>query len=690
MAGEFGFDASFSISAAEELRPEAEYAAAHFGCPVNYHASRDNCLALVLSAAEGFPDEGFRLEVDEHHILIKAAHRGGIFNGLQALFRLLPAQIYRKGEGVAGCRIPCCVFEDAPRYPYRGVMLDVARTWMDYDSLIRYVDLLAYHGINKLHLHLTDDEGWRIEILSHPELALEGGFRGGDAKNVAVYGMWDKRYGGYYTQEQLRALVAYAAVRNIEIIPEIDLPGHSRAIASVYPEIRCNYAPDLKATVGYDYRSAWCVAREENYLLLEDILKEVCALFPSEYVHVGGDEVEVSQWRRCPDCNRYMRSHGIQDVHRLQQVFMKRVEEILSKYGKTSAVWNEAVKHASLDGKTRVYGWENLKEARAVAAKGYPTVVMPAERFYLDMRQGKHEEGHSWAGVFDARDLFGFDLEKSGFTPSERSRVLGFECPFWSETYLSHRPESSQYIDYMCFPRIAAMARLAWNGNGEGWERYYRELKTVHYDRMSAMGILFRLFPPKLNDSEGVLSLTSDDGSDIYYCDEEGVEHRYLEPLQTRSPHKYRFFSRRGTGRSPYVAHASYYRTITPELQITSTMGESRRLPYTKASTYRGMSRTLRGCRTGDVITYRFSAPLHCREIFLQTGYRQLPKTIITTGYVEVSYDGVHFERCGELEAGSVTLRLQRPFRCLRIVSTSDGNGTPYVHIQPPQIKPLL
>ena len=190
------------------------------------------------------------------------------------------------------------------------MMLDVARTWMEPAALKRYVDLLSYHGINKLHLHLSDDEGWRIEIRSHPELAAVGGFRGGDSPVRPVYGKWDEKYGGYYTQEQMRELIAYAALRNIEIIPEIDLPGHSRCIASVRPEIRCDYPADTASTNGYDYRSAWCVAREENYALLEDILGELCALFPSEYIHIGGDEVDAAQWQRCPDCRALMRQRG--------------------------------------------------------------------------------------------------------------------------------------------------------------------------------------------------------------------------------------------------------------------------------------------------------------------------------------------------------------------------------------------
>ena len=580
---------------------------------------------------------------------------------------------------------------DIPRFAYRGMMLDVARTWMEPAALKRYVDLLSYHGINKLHLHLSDDEGWRIEIRSHPELAAVGGFRGGDSPVRPVYGKWDEKYGGYYTQEQMRELIAYAALRNIEIIPEIDLPGHSRCIASVRPEIRCDYPADTASTNGYDYRSAWCVAREENYALLEDILGELCALFPSEYIHIGGDEVDAAQWQRCPDCRALMRQRGIDDPHRLEDLFMERVAAILARHGKRPAVWNEAVRTGAFARDCRVYGWESVKACLAATEQGYPTVVMPGESFYFDMRQTPTEEGHDWAAIFDARKTFGFDLAARGFTPERMRHVVGLQGAFFSEAYIGHEPEKPDYIDYMCFPRICALSRIAWSGNAEGWEAYCSELVAEHYDRMAAMGIRFRLFPPKIAYRDGMLSAATDDGSELFYlCDDDPEEHPYTQPLRTAQPHRYRFVARRDTGRSPYTAHKSYYRTIAPALTIATSMGESAQFPYTNASTYRGIARTRRACRQNDWVLYTFAEPVRCREMLLQTGNRQLPKTILTTGYAEVSYDGRTFRRVVDLERGSIRLRPDRPVKAVRLVSTCDDNGTPYVTLQPPQIKPVL
>ena len=301
------------------------------------------------------------------------------------------------------------------------------------------------------------------------------------------------------------------------------------------------------------------------------------------------------------------------------------------------------------------------------------------------MRQTPQEEGHDWAAVFDAKKVFGFDFTEKGFSDEQMRNVVGLQGTFFSEAYVSHEPEKPDYLDYMCFPRICALARIAWRGNCEGWDAYYREL-TDHYDRMAAMGIRVRLFPPKVSYKEGAFTVVADDGSEIFYLKGDSPEeHRYTGPIKTEKPHLYRFLTRYKTGRSPYAADKSYYRTLAPAVTITTSMGESTQFPYTNASAYKGLARTRRTCRQQDWILYTYEQPVKCREMLLQTGNRQLPKTIITTGYAEVSY-----ERAGDLEKGSITLKPGRPVKSVRIVSTCDDNGTPYVTIQPPQIKPVL
>ena len=314
---------------------------------------------------------------------------------------------------------------------------------------------------------------------------------------------------------------------------------------------------------------------------------------------------------------------------------------------------------------------------------------MPGEYFYFDMRQTPREDGHDWAAIFDAKKVYGFGF--AGFTPEQMRHVEGLQGTFFSEAYVSHEPEKPDYLDYMLFPRVCALARIAWSGNDAGWDAYYKELKGEHYDRMAAMGIRFRLFPPRLSYKEGTFTASADDGSAIFYLvDGTPEEHRYTGPVRTAKPHRYRFFTRYKTARSPFVADKSRWRAITPAVGITTSMGESAKFPYTNASNYKGLSRTRRACRQQDWIVYTFDEPVKCREMYLQTGNRQLPKTIVTTGYAEISYDGTAFERAGDLEMGSITLRPERAVKAVRIVSTCDDNGTPYVTIQPPVVKPVL
>ena len=324
--------------------------------------------------------EGYRLTVDSNNIRIIGGDAAGVFNGIQTLLQILPAEIY-SGKCKFPLSIPCCVIEDSPKFAYRGFMLDVARTWISADRVKRYIDLMAYLKLNKLHFHLTDDEGWRIEIKSHPELATIGGFRGGDSPVYPRYAKFDQKWGGYYTQEELRDIVAYAAQRNIEVIPEVDMPGHSLALGTIRPDILCNYTPNLSISNGLDIRNVWCAAKESNYALIDDIIREMSTIFTSDYIHIGGDEVNMSQWKSCPDCQRLKAEKGLKDEKQIEDYFIARTTEILAKYGKKPAVWNEGIDGGLLPTTTRVHGWASIKACLAATSKGYPTIIMPGHYY---------------------------------------------------------------------------------------------------------------------------------------------------------------------------------------------------------------------------------------------------------------------------------------------------------------------
>lgn len=671
---------------AEELLPAAEYLADHLGLRVS-----DKHSAIMLTYDPVMQGEEYRISIGDDGIWVVGGCYAGIFNGITTLLQLLPDDTYNSTPSYP-IALPNCDIYDAPRWEYRGFMLDVCRTWMDKESVMAFIDLLAYHKINTLRLHLTDDEAWRIEIKSHPELALEGGFRGGDSAIWPRYGKWNERWGGYYTQEDMGEMIAYARQRNITIIPEIDLPGHSLCIATLHPEILCDYKANTSRAFGYDTRSAFCASREENYALLDDILREVCSIFESEYIHIGGDEVDMSQWRRCPNCQALMRDKGMETTEELQHYFVTRVSEIVSSYGKRAAVWNEAIEGGRLSDDTRVYCWEGVKESRQSAKDGYRTIVMPGQYFYFDMKQSQREPGHDWAAIFDWTKVYNFSPEGVGFTAEEIANIEGVEASFFSELYASHNPESADYLHYQTFPRMAAFSEIAWTGSDKRDATAFYNRLVAHYDRLDAMGVAYRLMPPKVEYNSGKLIASTDDGSRLYYCVEpEDIEIEYIEPIATSTPAHYSFISRRGKASSPKAAVEAHFRTITPKFDITSSMPESKKFSFDKAEGYGRLARTTRAADVGDWIMFTFAEPVECRRMKVSTGNFQLPRYTFENGYVEVSYDGQHFERVGDIECGGLVIESsEHAIKCVRITSTSRGNGAEWVSIQPPTIWPKL
>ena len=673
----------------EELRPAANYLAEHLSLEV---AAKQKSLlsAIYLDVDATLDAEAYRLMVSNGGIRVVGGSYGGLFCGIATLLQLLPAEVYDRSLELP-CSVDCCTIDDAPMFGYRGFMLDVCRTWIDKEAIKAYIDLLAYHKVNVLRLHLTDDEAWRIEIKSHPELAEVGGFRGGDSPIWPRYAKWNERWGGYYTQEDMREIIAYAATRNVDIIPEIDLPGHSLCMATMHPEILCLYTPDTTASLGYDDRNVFCASREANYRLLEDILSEICALFPTPYIHIGGDEVDMTQWKRCPDCQALMRAKGMDSPAALQAYMMRRLSDILAKYGKHPAVWNEAVEGGALPANTRVYGWEGLKECRAAAAEGYPTVVVAGQYLYFDMKQSAREPGHDWAAIFDLSKTYGLSLRSAEFTSAEIANVVGFEATFFSEIYASSNPDTADYLHYMTFPRMLSFAAVAWGSNDRvAWDDFYRSV-VAHYDRLDAMGVAYRLMPPTLTADGDTCKLSTDDGSTIYCVADDGSERVYNGDMRLADAAKYSFVSRRGRAHSPEVATKARLRTIQPKFHISSSMGDSERFSFAKAEGYGRLARTSRAAKSGDWIMFTFDEPVACRRMKVATGNFQLPRYLFENGYVELSYDGIHFERVGDLACGVYYIDAPaRAIKAVRITSTSSGNGARWVAVQPPTIWPLL
>ncbi len=673
--GKFTIDSRTALLWDEPLHDAALYLTDYL--PLRRFAKTDiksNSIALRLDRT--LPSEAYRLDIRPDGIVISGGDYGGVFNGIQSLFQLLPPAVYSRTLRLPA-DVGCCRVEDKPRFSYRGFSLDVARTWISADRVKRYIDLLAYHKINKLHFHLTDDEGWRIEIKSHPELARVGGFRGGDSPVHPRYGKFDEKWGGYYTQDELRDIDRYAASRNIEVIPEIDMPGHSKALGAIRHDILCDFTPDTARTNGLDIRNVWCAAKESNYALIDDIVREVSGIFSSKYIHIGGDEVDMSQWRACPDCQRLKREKGLADEKQIEDYFIARVTAILARYGKLPAVWNEAIDGGTLPSDTRVHGWQSIKHCLRSTEKGYPTIVMPGEYFYFDMKQSPTETGHNWAAIFDAQKVLSFDLAQKGFTDRHLASVAGIEASFFSEIYISQSPDSNDYLDYMLFPRLCSFAEVAWSTDKRGWHDFYKTLTSAHYARMQAMGIAFRLSTPRVEYADGTLSASTDDGSAIYYTDERtGVNTRYTRPFRCDAPQFFAFHSEYGSAHSAATGSRAYLATQKPQVTVSTSMPCSAKNPIENAASYSNkIARTTRAAHSGDWILYTFAEPLSCRRIVAQTGHIHLRRCHFLAGYAELSYNGNTFTRIADLTDGGATICPDRPVKAVRLVATSRSDA---------------
>ena len=652
---------------------------------------KSNSIRLIIDEKLG--KEEYSLSIDKGGIEICGGDYGGVFNGVQSLLQILPHAIYTKSAQLP-MEVSYIKVKDAPQYQYRGFLLDVARTFQPVHEVKRVIDYMAYCKLNKLHFHLVDNPAWRIEIKKYPEFAKIGGFRGGDSKLHPIYSRFNQKYGGYYTQEELRDIVAYAAVRNIEVIPEIDMPGHSKALGVVHPAILCNYTPDVSQTNGIDTRNVWCVAKESNYALIEDIIKELVDIFPSQYIHIGGDEVNVSLWKPCPDCQKLMKEKGLKDGHQLEQHFINRVSDILTKYNRKSMVWDEAVEGGLLDKSTLVCGWRNRGLGWETSTKnGYQTIVMPSNTFYLDKRQSPNERGHrSKAGV-SLKTICDFSIDNKTFTAEQCSHIAGIEGAFWSEIYLANINQNghfSDYIEYMIFPRIFAVSELSWSKNRRSYDEMTMLLNSSFYHKLRSMSATFRLESPMVKIENGKIHVTVNDGSKIYYKDVRNNKwFEYRTPLDAKLAPFVTFQSRLMTGYSNDVGAPAFYVSKRPKLTLTSSMPFHAKRNAELCASYKDAAYTTRCAKEGDWFEFRFEQPLSASYIQIRNGYEHLHRCLIYKGHIEVCYDGNTFVNVGKLYNGMYTLRPKKnqQIYAIRLVADHISDAEDKVIIQPLVIK---
>ena len=686
--GRFTINEQSVISCDEALTEAADYLRLYI--PIKQgKGKKNNSIRLVLDKKLG--TEEYTLKVDKSGIELRGGDYGGVFNAIQSLLQLLPHAIYSKNAALP-MEVAYVEVADAPQYNYRGFLLDVARTFQPVHEVKRVIDYMAFCKMNKLHFHLVDNPAWRIEIKKYPQFAEQGGFRGGNAKLHPIYGRFNQKYGGYYTQDELRDIVAYAAQRNIEVIPEIDMPGHSKSLGAVHPAIFCNYTPDTSHTNGIDIRNVWCVAKESNYALIEDIVKELVEIFPSQYLHIGGDEVSFSQWKKCPDCQALMKKEGLKNGEQLEQHFLNRVSKILAKYNRKAVVWDEAVDGGLLPKSTMVTGWRGVKQCLETTSKGYQTIIMPSSIFYLDKRQSPNERGHRSSRGLSLKTICDFSFENAGFTAEQRKNIAGIEGAFWSEIYLEHinpKGHFSDYLEYMLFPRIFAVSEIAWSKNRRSYDEMMAILKSNFYHKLHRMSATFRLESPKLKIESGRVFASVEDGSKIYYMDiRNNKVQEYKLPLDARAAQYLLFHSQLMTGYSNEVGTAAFYTSQTPAVEITSSMPFSKKHMVERCMKYQGETRTTRCAKAGDWVLFKFASPVKCSYLKVATGYSHLRRCLIYNGVVEVSYDGTTFVKAGNLNNGALEIRPKsKAIHSLRIVAKGISDAEDKVIIQPLVIK---
>jgi hexosaminidase len=442
---------------------------------------------IALELAEDLAPEGFRLRVTPDGATITGGAAAGVFYGGQVLLQLLPPAIYRRAP-VTGQRwaIPAVEITDAPRFGWRGVMLDVARHFMPKHDVLRFIDLMAVHRLNTLHLHLTDDQGWRLEIRRYPRLTEVGAWRRESQVGAAPDAAGDGRpHGGYYTQDDVREIVVYAAERFITVVPEIESPGHVQAALAAYPELGVTGRP-LEVFTRWGINPNVLNVEESTVDFFTGVLDEVMELFPSHYIGVGGDECPRDQWRADPRTQRRMAELGIDREEDLEAWFIRRLDEHLSAAGRRLFGWDEILE-GDLAPDATIASWRGMTGAVAAARRGYDVVACPDDRVYLDYRQSDSpDEPIPVAIPLSVRDVYAFDPVPPQLTEAEARHVLGGQANIWTE-----HADSPRTVDFLAFPRLCAAAEALWGPTERDFADFEERLRT-HLARLDALGVEYR------------------------------------------------------------------------------------------------------------------------------------------------------------------------------------------------------
>ena len=441
--------------------------------------------------------EGYSMQVTPELVTISANSPAGLFYGVQTFRQLLPVEI-ESDKPVAGIewQVPAVEIYDKPRFQWRGMHLDVCRHFFPKEFVKKYIDILAMHKINTFHWHLTEDQGWRIEIKKYPRLTEIGAWRA-DRKGIHWNECEPQRpgepatYGGFYTQEEVKEIVAYARERFITVVPEIEMPGHAVAALASYPQYSCTGGPFTVVTGGYwPIKDIFCAGNDSTFIFLENILDEVMELFPSEFIHIGGDEAYKENWEKCPKCQKRIKDEGLKDVHELQSYFIKRIEKHLNKHGRRLIGWDEILE-GGLAPNAAVMSWRGFAGGIAAANAGHEVVMSPTTYCYFDYYQAREGEPLAIGGYLPLEKVYAFDPIPADIDPDKRHFIIGAQANLWTE-YIA----TSEHAEYMLLPRLCALSEVVWTPERErSWNDFLNRMQK-HYDRLAMAKYNFRVPTP--------------------------------------------------------------------------------------------------------------------------------------------------------------------------------------------------
>lgn len=422
------------------------------------------------------PDkDAYILNVNKDGVSIEGDTYAGTFYGLQSLIQLLPVPASKTKSFPAGLSIPFVAIEDAPRFSYRGMHLDVGRHFFPPSFIKKYIDYIALHKMNYFHWHLTEDQGWRIEIKKYPKLTEIGSCRNGTI--IGRYpgkGNDSIRYCGYYTQDEVKEIVQYAADRHITVVPEIEMPGHSSAALTAYPWLGCPGTGPYKVEGTWGvFEDVYCAGKDSTFQFLQDVIDEVIALFPSKYIHVGGDESPKANWKKCPLCQARIKAEGLKDEHELQSYFIQRMEKYINSKGRTIIGWDEILE-GGLAPNAVVMSWRGEEGGIAAAKQNHDVIMTPGKYVYLDHAQSKDEDSVTIGGFTPVEVTYGYDPVPKELTPEQSKYILGSQGNVWTE-YMRYPSK----VEYMIFPRMSALSEVLWTPTEKkSWPDFEKRLRT--------------------------------------------------------------------------------------------------------------------------------------------------------------------------------------------------------------------